>query len=382
MLELKFLHCSDVHLDTQFTSLSLVKDIPQIRKQDLKEVFKKIISIAKDENVDVLLMSGDLYENNYIKKSSINFINDLFESIKEIEVFLICGNHDPYILNSYYKNFEWSENVHILSEENPVYKIDKMNVNVYGVGFKDFFESDNYEKNISNIDKECINILLTHATVDFDKFSDKYNSVSSEYLNSLGMDYIGVGHFHNRKDNIGGYGYIYNPGSPEPLGFDEEGQHGVYIGNLIKDSKKESKLDIEFINTSKRNYFTVEIDVDGVGSDEELIDTLKDFFNDREKQDLYCVILKGYVDREYKINISEIIENIKKCSFYITIKDETIPDYNFEDIMQDLGIKGRFVRRMMENIEKETCEIQKIKLRKALYYGLEALETGKVNINM
>jgi len=34
---------------------------------------------------------------------------------------------------------------------------------------------------------------------------------------------------------------IYNPGSPEPLGFDEEGEHGVFIGRIDFVSKEEKK---------------------------------------------------------------------------------------------------------------------------------------------
>jgi len=37
------------------------------------------------------------------------------------------------------------------------------------------------------------------------------------------MDYIALGHFHNTLRGVGKSENIYNPGSPEPLGFDEEG---------------------------------------------------------------------------------------------------------------------------------------------------------------
>ena len=54
-------------------------------------------------------MAGDLYENEQIRESTIEYINDLFKQIPNTKVFISPGNHDPYINNSYYKTFQWAE---------------------------------------------------------------------------------------------------------------------------------------------------------------------------------------------------------------------------------------------------------------------------------
>jgi len=79
--------------------------------------------------------------------------------------------------------------------------------------------------------------------VDLDFKDSRYNPMSSGELALLGMDYIALGHFHNTLRGVGKSENIYNPGSPEPLGFDEEGEHGVFIGRIglcVKRGKKTS----------------------------------------------------------------------------------------------------------------------------------------------
>jgi len=79
------------------------------KETDLLEVFGRIIDLAKKEAVDIILISGDLYEHEYVRKSTIHYINKKFSEIPETKVFIVPGNHDPCISNSYYQNFEWSK---------------------------------------------------------------------------------------------------------------------------------------------------------------------------------------------------------------------------------------------------------------------------------
>ena len=106
MQQVKFVHFSDLHLDCPFTSLG--PDLERIsqRRKDLLDVFDNIIEITKRENADLILISGDLYEHFYVKKSTINHINNKFKEIGDKKVFIIHGKHDPYVNNSYYKSFQ------------------------------------------------------------------------------------------------------------------------------------------------------------------------------------------------------------------------------------------------------------------------------------
>jgi len=69
-----------------------------------------------------------------------------------------------------------------------------------------------------------------------------WNPLQSSTLDRLEMDYIALGHFHSRLEGVGAKHNIFNPGSPEPLGFDEEGSHGIFIWVLSFDDNGTKSL--------------------------------------------------------------------------------------------------------------------------------------------
>lgn len=379
--QVKFLHCADIHLDMPFHSIGSDNDRSCIRRQDLKECFEKIIRIAIDHQVDILLIAGDLYEHSYVKRSTIGFINDLFGELGNARVFIVPGNHDPFIINSYYHNFQWNRNVHILTESNPYVVMEDLRACIYGVGFKSFFQEEPLIKDINSINKKWINIMLSHGTVDMNFGKNPYNPMTSEFLGMLGMDYIALGHFHTRMENVGGYKVIYNPGSPEPLGFDETGEHGVYLGSIMKDTTGESSLKLSFIKTGKKFYQNLEVCLDGCDTDEKVTKRIMDTIQCGDAHNgLYCITLKGYLEKDYHLDVSQIHTNLKDRYFFVKIKDETYLDYNFDEIMREPGLRGVFSRKMLERISGTEDKDKRRLLMNALYYGIEALDRGKIDI--
>lgn len=397
MKRVKFLHCADVHLDAPFSSSDTEERKSSERRQDLKLALKKIISTAGNEKVDLLLISGDLYEHDYVRKSTINFVNDCFNEIPDIKVIIVPGNHDPNTVNSYYRNFDWAKNVHILAGENSCIKFEDIRTAVFGAGFDNFY-SDNagldnlkarldenseekYRADPEGYDEEYINILLCHGTLDMNIGSDNYNPVKSEDLDKLGMDYIALGHFHNRIEAQGPRGNIFNPGSPEPLGFDEMGEHGVFVGSIVKDENSISKVDLRFVKLNSKTYEGIEVNVDGCCSDEQVRDRVLETMGEENYSDsLLDIILTGYIDREFRIDRNIIKSYIRDRVYFAKIKDNTKADYKFDEISKEPGLKGEYVRKMLLMIDEAEGENKRRLLRKALYYGMEALERGEVCI--
>lgn len=374
MKPIKFIHFSDLHLDNPFTSMG--PDIGKIncRRQDLLDVFDGIINIAKEENADILLISGDLYEHFYVKKSTITYINKKFEEISATKVFIVPGNHDPYINNSYYKNFQWSSNVYILSEDRSKVELESMNLCVYGLGFEGFYKESSLKDELRDVNIDRVNILLVHGTVDMNFTRKAYNLLSSEELSKLNMDYIALGHFHNRIDDLGKKGVIYNAGSPEPLGFDEEGEHGIYIGEINKEI-----LHLDYRNVNVKQYKTVAINIEGINSDEQIAENIRLLLGEGTLSNfLLCIELKGYRNGEYLPDKAKIKKLIGGDVFYADIIDRTLPGYDYEELKKEPGLKGLFVRKLLDRVDRAKSEKEKYLLMKSLYYGVEAIEKGRI----
>ena len=112
---MKFVHIADMHLDNAFFNLSDKDIMGDLRRLEQRKILKKIIEYIKENNVEYLFISGDLYEHKYIKQSSIEYLNNLFKEITNTKIFIAAGNHDPRVKNSYYNKFDWNENVKIFN---------------------------------------------------------------------------------------------------------------------------------------------------------------------------------------------------------------------------------------------------------------------------
>jgi len=385
MKRLKFLHCSDMHLDMPFTMLGKERNRGSIRRQDLKDTFKRIINIAKVENVDILLICGDLYEHDYIRRSTIDYINDLFKDIPNIKVILIPGNHDPLAANSYYDYYEWNRNVFVLSNKNKSFFFPDLATNIYGIGFENSYNQKPVIPEIS-IDAGCFNILMLHGTVDMNFGRTVLNPMTSHDLSLLGMDYIALGHFHKRIDKVGGFNNIFNPGSPEGMGFDETGIHGILLCSLLSDDNNTKNLNVEFIQTGKRHYFNLDVNVTGIGTEETLIEAISKSISKAINYDivledcLLSITLKGFIQNSFSIDICNIESYFNDKMFFIKIKDETLPDYNLDEIKLEPGLRGVFTRKLLTRISSTENEYTRKELTTALYYGLQAIEKGRVDI--
>jgi len=160
---MRFIHVADMHFDTLFTGLS-AKGLGDTRRLEQRKVFRKMIEYIKEEKIPFLFISGDLYEHKYIKQYTIEYINDLFKEIEDTKIFISPGNHDPFLKKSFYNTFNWNKNVHIFNNEIEIHKFPE--VDVYGFGFTDFYCTDFDLESIEIKNKEKINILVIHGSLD------------------------------------------------------------------------------------------------------------------------------------------------------------------------------------------------------------------------
>ena len=243
----------------------------------------------------------------------------------------------------------------------------------------DFYCGKPFIEQLKPVDKKAINILMVHGTLDMNIGNNVYNPVSSGELEHLEMDYIAFGHFHNRLEGLGRLMNIYNPGSPEPLGFDEEGEHGVLVGTITKDSNGNSFLDTEFIKLNRKFYLCMDVDVSGCGTDEQVIKRIEDAVKGMDtERGIFSITLTGYVEQGFNIDLEYVTAYLSSRLYYLKVLNNTAPDYDFVRIAGEPGLKGLFVRKMFSRIENSEDEHEKKILTKALYYGLEALERGEV----
>lgn len=381
MKTLKFIHCADIHLDAPFREYGS-GSYGDTRRRDIRDAFLNILKRAKKEKVDFLLISGDLYEHGSVVKSTMEWLYMVLSQV-EVPVVIIPGNHDPYLLNSWYKNWEWPSNVSILSPNNANLILDDLNVNIYGMGFSNFKEGKPDLSVVSATKESFFNIFMFHGTLDMDFAGNEYKPVTSGELGALGYDYYALGHFHNNRNDYP-LKNTYNPGSSEPLGFDETGEHGAFLVTVGSDKN----LQAERFDTAIRVYHDEDINITGLKTLEEVkMRVLRHLERFNPERDIVRINLKGLTELSLEEDIltSLFAENW----LYLKIRNATRKTYDIESLEKDLSLKGAFAREIKSRIQKLTYALkdnpedpglkrEEEILSLALSYGLEALQNGKI----
>lgn len=373
MKKVKILQAGDLHFDTPFKDLN--KNISIVSKEELLEVFSKIIDIAMEESIDILLLTGDIFDNLTVNKKTLIFIKNQIERISNIRVFISPGNHDPYNEKSFYKMINWPENVYIFKGSMEYVIIEDLCAVVWGAAFNEHHIRKSMLKDI-NIKENYINIMTIHGDISNTDEGNEYNPITLKNIENSRLDYIAIGHRHNfsgilRENNT----YYAYSGCPQGRGFDELGDKGILLGEITKGA-----VDLRFIKTSKRNYYVEEIDIsNSVSYDEVRLKILSSIKEEERKNNLYKIILKGEIESYINLKEDIILEKVRDDFYFVKVIDNTEVKLDFDKISEDYSIKGVYAKKLLEKMEEEDCS--KEVLQMALKLGIQCLSREEVNLN-
>ena len=373
MKKIKILQAGDLHFDTPFKDLN--KNIALISKEELLEVFSKIIDMSMENSVDILLLTGDIFDNLTVNKKTLIFIKNQLERISNIKVFISPGNHDPYNEKSFYKMINWPENVYIFKGNLEYIVIEDLKTVVFGAAFNEYHVRKSMIKDIT-VNKDYINIMTIHGDISNTDEGNDYNPITLKDIGSSGLDYIAIGHRHNfsgilRENNT----YYAYAGCPQGRGFDELDDKGIIIGEIAKGA-----VDLRFQRTSKRNYYVKEIDISNSVSYEEVrIKIISSINEEDRKNNLYKIILKGEIESYINLKEEVILDKIKDDFYFVKVIDKTEVKLDFDKISKDYSIKGVYAKKLLEKMEEEDCNKEVLKM--ALKLGIQCLSYEEVNLN-
>lgn len=342
---MKILHLADLHLGKVIQEQSLLED----QKYMLNEIIKKL----QEENVETILISGDVYDRSIPQTDAIDlldyFLNILIKDLKK-QVFIISGNHDSKERLGFGNKIFENEGLFISSKyEGKIKKVELQDeygkLNIYMLPFikpievKKYFddESLSYDETIKKIiEKEDIdesqrNIILTHQFVT--AIGEEVERTESEVLTLGGTDNVDISNY-NKFDYVA-IGHVHRP---QRIGRDT----ARYAGTMLKYSFSE-------VNHKK----TMPI-----------LD-----FKEKGNIDIKLVELKPLRDmREIKGPIEKLIENYE---------EENANDYiraiitNEEPVYDAIGQ----IRKIYPNVLK--LEVQNSKIMSNIEFKTENLQKVK-----
>ena len=310
---MKIMHISDLHIGKTISDINLIEDQKYVLNQVLNEIDKN--------NIEVLIIAGDIYDKSNPSQESLNLFNDFINNLshKNIVTFIISGNHDSSIRLEYLSSFLRTSNIFIskqfsLNIEKITLQDEFGNINFY---LLPFFKISTF-KNLSNeniknydeaikylfenkINKNERNILIAHQYVNGAITSDSEEVIIGgldgiSHVVFKDFDYVALGHLHSpqyvKKENI------------------------RYCGTLIKYSLSEvnQKKSITTIDIKHKNDIKIElIPVKYLHDLKEIKGRYDELINFKYTEDYVSIIL---LDDEYivdaRINLLTVFPNMIK----------------------------------------------------------------------
>jgi len=116
---MKFLHTSDWQIGMKGSGLGEAG--PIVREARIESA-QGVLSMAKAEGADFLLLCGDIFEHNMVSQEEVKKIIRAFNEYDEIPIFLLPGNHDALGPGCVYNRdiFRNIAHLHILDSAEPV----------------------------------------------------------------------------------------------------------------------------------------------------------------------------------------------------------------------------------------------------------------------
>ncbi len=206
MTQRKILHAADIHLDSPLLRLEAYEGAPvdQIRLAS-RRAFQNLTQLAKDQNVDLVVVAGDLYDGNWTDQNTgLFFVREASELIRAgIKVVIIRGNHDAANLMTQSlrlpRNPDGSE---IMLDHRQVDRrvFEDLGLAIHGRSFPEravkFDMSKDYPAPIAGL----FNLGLLHTCLAGADGHDPYSPCSPSELASKGYDYWALGHVHAHRD--------------------------------------------------------------------------------------------------------------------------------------------------------------------------------------
>lgn len=358
---MRILHAADLHLDSAFASLEPEK--ARQRRRESREILRSLAELALREEVDLVLLSGDLFDGERVYPETVELLKSALERMK-CPVFISPGNHDPFTPRSPYAKEVWSENVHIFREEElSAVAVPQLGCVVHGAAFVGQHRESEALSVFSAQQDGLVHLLCLHGAVN--EPGSEYGNISREQIARSGFAYLALGHIHQYSgaQKEGTSVWVY-PGCPEGRGFDETDDKGAVLAEI-----ENGRVDVRFVPLCRRRYRILRADV----TDTTPIDALERVMPETAAEDICRVIFTGELGGQ-GMDLRALEEDLSHRFFALELRDETV-------IAQDIwcgagedSLRGLFLSELRAQYDAAKNNEEKERIISAVRFGLAAMD--------
>ena len=273
----RFVHAADLHLDSPFTGIRAAapENVATALYTATFDSYRNIIDLCISEQVDALLVAGDIYDGaDRSLRAQRSFIDGLRSlDVAGIRSFVCHGNHDP--LDGWEAQLSYPDSCHRFGPEftaAPVFPDEPGRALVYGISYPTRDVYDNLVSGLGQVDKDALTIGLLHANVGANTDHALYAPCSLDDLSQSGIDYWALGHVHTRQVLREQAPAVVYPGNPQGRHPNETGARGVYLVEVDANGS----VNLVFRPTDMVRWERLSIDISGLEAEQDLLNEIDD----------------------------------------------------------------------------------------------------------
>ncbi len=356
---MKFIHCSDIHLDSKMES-NLSARQAQERNNEICATFGRMVAWGKEQGVDAVILAGDLFDTDRVQTKTVDYILSVIAGAQNMDFLYLRGNHDES--HRAFSGRALPENLKFFSDSWTTYRYG--NVTVTGA---ELTEENSSIYDSLRLSPDNINIVTLHGQIGTKRGADQ---VSLPDLRGKHIRYLALGHIHSyQRDRLDPEGEWCYCGCLEGRGFDECGSKGFVLletrGNQLKS---------QFVPFASRTLWDIPVDISDCRTVNEICDAMKRQTRNVQPEDLVKFTLQGTYTPETQKDLNFLQQLLSPGCYFVKIKDESCLYMEKASYEKDISLKGEFIRLVMG------AELSEEDRDKIICAGLQALGGEEITL--
>ncbi len=375
--KLKFLHCSDIHLDAPFVGMSADKS--EERRRELRSTFIRMMDYVRERGIDYVLIAGDLFENAYATNTTAEVLIRQFRTCEKTKFIIAPGKCDHYENNSIYQSGRLPSNCYVFSNEKlSCFKFDDDRLTIYGWAFmtEELTTSPLYDSHVE--DGGRINIVVGYADLG-GEIGSTGCPVANKDMTKFGADYYAFGGRHAKTDLVRRAGAMYGyPGALESTGFLNPAMGGVKQLDIDYNGG-ELSIECKQFTFGRVKFVKEEIDITGVSANNEITNRISQLISAKK----YGVDTALAVELVGEVSPRFVLPKKLECDvlglYYFDMIDKTVPTYGTEKYEREMSVAGELYRHLLPMLKSENEE-ERMGASRAFRVGLASLEKREIDM--
>ena len=323
---MKFIHCSDIHLDSKMER-NLTGAQARERNAEVCATFARMAAFAAELGVTAVLVAGDLFDRSQATAQTVGFVLDTIRNVPTVDFLYLRGNHDV----SAFEGWDTPDNFKTFG--------DGWTYHRYGDVVIAGMELDADYDGLS-LPEETVNIVTLHGQTSTQPGEEL---VALPLLKRKNIDYLALGHIHSyqtgKLDDRGAWCYC---GCLEGRGFDELGAKGFVLVNVENQTAHH-----EFIPFARRTLEEVAVDITDLVTVSQILAAAEQESAGIPAENLVKITLTGTYTLETQKDLQFLKKMLEGRFWFLKIKDESRLKIEKESYEHDLSLKGEFIRLVM-----------------------------------